>query len=42
MRSAQRILVFARVEKGKLTVSDLGGSYAQGAVAQTGVAVGCV
>ena len=39
----QRILDCAKVGKGKRTVSDLGvGSYAQGAVAEAGVAVGCV
>src|SRR6267154_294522 len=39
----QRILDCAKVGKGKRTVSDLGvRSYAQGAVAEAGVAVGCV
>ncbi len=39
----ERILDCAKVGKGKRTVSDLGvGSYAQGAVAEAGVAVGCV
>jgi len=37
------VFSFARVGKSRGTVSDLGvGSYAQGSVAEAGVAVGCV